>query len=92
MSYLKSEHQERVTDSYHALKGMEGFAKVASLADIRANDGNLSIPLYARGNAVGDEKGEHVADGLREKTASWEESSEHLSKTIVKLLSQLELH
>jgi type I restriction enzyme M protein len=52
MSYLKPEHQGRVADAYHAFKDVEGFAKVASLADIRANDGNLSIPLYVRGKLV----------------------------------------
>ena len=36
MSYLKPEHQERVADAYHAFKDVEGFAKVASLVDIRA--------------------------------------------------------
>ena len=56
MSYLKPEHQQRIADVYHAFKDVEGFAKVATLADIRANDGNLSIPLYVRGKAVSDEK------------------------------------
>ncbi len=73
MSYLKPEHQERVADAYHAFKDVEGFAKVASLADIRANDGNLSIPLYVRGKAVSDEKGEYVADGLKEAVKMWDQ-------------------
>lgn len=59
MSYLKPEHQERVADAYHAFKNVEVFAKVATLADIRANDGNLSIPLYVRGNGVSEEQGEY---------------------------------
>jgi type I restriction enzyme M protein len=74
-SYLKPEHQGRVADAYHAFKDVEGFAKVASLADIRANDGNLSIPLYVRGKAVGDEKGTYAANGLKEAVKAWEESS-----------------
>jgi type I restriction enzyme M protein len=88
MSYLKPEHQERVADAYHAFKDVEGFAKVASLADIRANDGNLSIPLYVRGKAVGDGKGEYAANGLKEAVKVWEESSKNLYRTIGALLSQ----
>jgi type I restriction enzyme M protein len=89
MSYLKPEHQERVADAYHAFKDVEGFAKVASLADIRANDGNLSIPLYVRGKAVGDEKGEYAADGLKEAVRAWNESSEDLDIAIDELVKSL---
>ena len=82
MSYLKPEHQERVADAYHAFKDVEGFAKVASLADIRANDGNLSIPLYVRGKAVSDEKGVYAADGLKKAVKEWKESSKALLESI----------
>jgi type I restriction enzyme M protein len=86
MSYLKPEHQERVADAYHAFKDVEGFAKVASLADIRANDGNLSIPLYVRGKAVGDEKGEYATNNsLKEAVKAWEESSKKLMQSLESL-------
>ncbi len=78
-----------VANMYHAFKDVEGFAKVASLADIRANDGNLSIPLYVRGKAVGDEKGEYAADGLKEAVNAWEESSNVLETSIQKTLAIL---
>jgi type I restriction enzyme M protein len=90
MSYLKPEHQERVADAYHAFKDVEGFAKVASLADIRANDGNLSIPLYLRGRVVSDEKGEYTADGLREAISAWGESLVDLHEKIGSLLKRFE--
>jgi len=94
MSYLKPEHQERVADAYHAFKDVEGFAKVASLADIRVNDGNLSIPLYVRridmrGKAIGDEKGEYAADGLKAAVKAWEESSAELQEKVDGLLKTL---
>jgi len=89
MSYLKPEHQQRVADTYHAFKDVEGFAKVASLADIRANDGNLSIPLYVRGKAVSDEKGEYAADGLREAIMNWENSNKLLAESVEKVLRGL---
>jgi len=90
MSYLKPEHQQRIADAYHAFKDVEGFAKVASLADIRANDGNLSIPLYVRGKVVGDEKGEYAADGLKAAIKAWEESSKVMDSSIKSLLKNLE--
>ena len=90
MSYLRPEHQGRVADAYHAFKDVEGFAKVALLADIRANDGNLSIPLYVRGKAVSDEKGEYAADGLKMAVKDWEESSIQLQSTVNNLLKTLE--
>jgi type I restriction enzyme M protein len=86
MSYLKPEHQERVADAYHAFKDVEGFAKVASLADIRANDGNLSIPLYVRGKAVSDGKGEYAVDGLKAAIQAWEDSSLMLQEKTDELL------
>ena len=91
MSFLKPEHQERIADAYHDFKVIEGFAKVAVLEDIRANDGNLSIPLYVRGKAVSEERGEYATNGLREAVKAWEESSERLQKTISGLLRTLHL-
>ena len=90
MSYLTPEHQERVADAYHDFKDVEGFAKVASLDDIRANDGNLSIPLYVRGKAVSEEQGEYATHGLKDAVRTWEESSIQLKSTVDDLLKTLE--
>jgi type I restriction enzyme M protein len=89
MSYLKPEHQERIADAYHAFKDVEGFAKVASLADIRANEGNLSIPLYVRGKNVSNEKGEYATNGLRDAVKAWKASSMNLQNKTDELLRRL---
>ena len=89
LSYLKPEHQERVADADHAFKDIEGFAKVASLEDIRANHGNLSIPLYVRGQIVSDEKGEYSTHELREAVRAWEESSIKLQSAMDNLRKRL---
>jgi type I restriction enzyme M protein len=89
MSYLKPEHQERIADVYHDFEDVGGFAKVASLAEIRANDGNLSIPLYVRGKAVGEPRAEYAINGLKEAVQMWEESSNNLNKSIEQLLESL---
>jgi type I restriction enzyme M protein len=90
MSYLKPEHQERIANAYHDFKDVEGSAKVASLPDIRTNDGNLSIPLYVRGKAVGEGKAEYAADGLKKAVKVWEVSSTNLNQSIEELLNSLE--
>jgi type I restriction enzyme M protein len=75
----------------HAFADVDGFAKVATLDEIRANDGNLSIPLYVRGKAVGEEKGKYsTADGFREVVRTWEESSVELQEKVDSLLKTLE--
>jgi type I restriction enzyme M protein len=89
MSYMTAEHQQRIADAYHAFAGVDGFAKVATLDEIRANEGNLSIPLYVRGRGVAESKGEYAVDGLRGAVQAWEASSERLNGTIVKLLFQI---
>jgi type I restriction enzyme M protein len=89
MSYLKPEHQQRIADAYHTFKDVEGFAKVASLTDIRANDGNLSIPLYVRGKTVSDEKGEYATNGLKVAVKNWEDSSAAIQNNINRLMRSL---
>jgi type I restriction enzyme M protein len=90
MSYLKPEHLERIANAYHNFKDVEGFAKVASVDEICLNDGNLSIPLYVRGQGVSEAKGEYAVDGLKAAVIAWEESSERLNAAVGGLLAILE--
>ena len=56
-SFLKPEHQQRILRAHTAFKDVAGFATLATLEEIRANAGNLSIPLYVKkvaANADGD--------------------------------------
>jgi type I restriction enzyme M protein len=45
-SFLTDEHIERIVKVYEQFKDGPGFTHVATLEEIRAKDGNLSIPLY----------------------------------------------
>ncbi|WP_287111979.1 class I SAM-dependent DNA methyltransferase [Methylobacillus sp.] len=47
-SFLKPEHQQRILAAFKGFADEPGFAKVATLAEIGANAGNLSIPLYVK--------------------------------------------
>jgi type I restriction enzyme M protein len=95
MNFIQPEHQERIAKAYHDFEDIEGFAKVVSLAQIRSNDSNLSIPLYItkrnrRDPSVSDEKGEYNANGLKEEVKTWESSSFTLNASIEDLLKSLE--
>ena len=47
-SFLKPEHQQRILAAYRAFADEPGFAKVATIEEVLAKDGNLSIPRYVR--------------------------------------------
>lgn len=71
-SFLKVAHQTRILAAYRAFADVPGFATVATLAEIAANQGNLSIPLYVkRQTAVA---AEDAAADLRSVWEQWEAS------------------
>ncbi len=47
-SFLKSEHQTRILNAYQHYSDEPGFATVATLKEVAAQDYSLSIPLYVR--------------------------------------------
>ncbi len=73
-SFLKPEHQERIEAAYRAYADEEDFARVATLADIAAQNFSLSIPLYVKRavNAASNASGSQPS--LRETWEAWEAS------------------
>jgi type I restriction enzyme M protein len=68
-SFLSPEHQERILEAYREYKSIPGFSTVASLEEIRANEGSLNIPLYVRpaaqvASSPGRESGVSASDAL----------------------------
>jgi type I restriction enzyme M protein len=45
-NYLRAEHAEKITSAFQKWQDIDGFARVVSLDDIRANDYNLNIRRY----------------------------------------------
>jgi type I restriction enzyme M protein len=45
-SFLTDEHIEQIVKAYERFADEPGFAHVATREEVRANEGNLSIPLY----------------------------------------------
>jgi type I restriction enzyme M protein len=91
-SFLTDDHIERIVRAYEKFKDEPGLARVATLEEIRAKDGNLSIPLYvAPGTANGASDTEAIGTGKTDLTKSlsaWLESSAHLHQKIDVLLSK----
>ncbi len=45
-NYLEQEHIDRIYSWYQVFRDVDNCSKVATLAEISKNDGNLNIPLY----------------------------------------------
>lgn len=58
VSFLKPEHQQRILKTFQAFADDPGFAKVATIAEVVDNNGNLSIPHYVRPIATGVSNGD----------------------------------
>ena len=52
-SFLAPENQERVLTAYRTFVDDPGFAKVVTIADVLAKEGNLSIPRYVQPDGTG---------------------------------------
>lgn len=89
-SFLREEHIGRILGAYQAYEDVEGFAKVATLEDVRANDYNLGLPLYVRSlkgtNGVATDEGEK---NLGMIIRDWERSSTALRSSMDKLFVTL---
>ena len=74
VSFLKPEHQARIEAAYAAFKDEEGFAKVATTAEIAAQNFSLSIPLYVKRPMANATTSSAAAPTLREAWDAWESS------------------
>ena len=90
-SFLTDDHIERVVKAYEQFKDEPGFTRVATLEDIRAKDGNLSIPLYIT-TVAGETQinGDSVSSSLPDALSGWLESSNRVRASFGELFSPLE--
>jgi type I restriction enzyme M protein len=65
-SFLKPEHQSQILAAYRNFVEEPGFAKVASVDDVLANDGSLAIPRYVR-----PIRSEATPSGAAEVATAW---------------------
>ena len=86
-SFLKSEHQQRIVDAYCRFDNETGFATVATLAEIAANNGNLSIPLYMRRQPAGTS--EMSAKSLQAAWNEWQSNGHNFWQQMDDLVETL---
>lgn len=90
-SFLTDSHIERVVAAYRDFTDIPGFARAVQLADIRAKDGNLSIPLYVAQVNMAEQKqasyGVEGAGGLDKALGDWLDSSRKLRGALKALLA-----
>jgi type I restriction enzyme M protein len=88
-SFLTDEHLQRVVRAYQDFKDEPGFTRVVPIEEIRAKEGNLSIPLYVGGEtqAQTDAATETATSALPNALAGWLESSTAVRQSLQSLLT-----
>ena len=93
-SFLTDEHIKRIVSAYVGFEDVEGFAKVASVDEIRKNECSLNLPLYVnveRLDRAHNSPGDHGIS-VQESINEWQASSKALRESITSLLESLEVH
>ncbi len=87
-SFLTDEHLQRVVRAYLEFKDEPGFTRVVPIEEIRAKEGNLSIPLYVGGEtqAQTDAAAETATTALTDALGRWLASSHANRKTLSELI------
>ena len=87
-SFLTDEHLQRVVRAYREFKDEPGFTRVVPIEEIRAKEGNLSIPLYVGGEtqAQTDAATETATTALPDAITAWLESSAGVRQSLHSLL------
>ena len=88
-SFLTDDHIERIVQAYEQFADIPGFARVVTLAEVRAKDGNLSIPLYVAPVANGGTDSNPTAGGqpdLGIALNAWRASSQAVRASLCAIL------
>ena len=89
-SYLKDDHIQKILEAYHDFNDIDGFAHVATLEEILANQANLNIPLYVGSNGNGNGNSKNPEQSLTASIEELHESSLVLRKSLNDLFVALE--
>ena len=88
-SFLKPEHQERVSGAFAAFADDPGFAAVATVDEVTARSHSLSIPLYVKRAAV-ENGAKRDERSLGEVWATWEQDGRAFWQQVDSLVGTLD--
>jgi len=76
-SFLRSDHQERIFETYQTFRDVPGFAAVVDVSALSRQDFSLSIPLYVvRPNVATRSSTDQPPATLRDAWRAWKTDSE----------------
>lgn len=87
-SFLTAEHINKVVRAFRDFKDVPGFACVAPLAQVRANNGNLGLPLYLEPLKQPGTTSAETAGDLEGALSSWLDSSLRVRESLNSLLNR----
>ncbi len=89
-SFLTNEHLSRIVAAYREFNEMPGFTRIASLGEVRAKDGNLSIPLYVGSETtlVQERSGNYRTIDVAQSLSAWLTNSAAVRELINVLLAR----
>src|SRR5712691_5091104 len=85
-SFLTDDHIARIVQAYEAFKDEPGFTRVVGLEEIRAKDGNLSIPLYVSAPDTNGQVQVFVNGSLPDALAAWLSSASDVRAALATIL------
>jgi type I restriction enzyme M protein len=88
-SFLTDDHIARIVNAYGKFADEPGFARVVTREELRANEGNLSIPLYIAAAATGSQRETKPTANFAASMDDWRASSKKVARSLSQLVPAL---
>lgn len=86
-SFLSATHQQRILTAFQNFTDVPGFARVATLAEIRANNGNMAIPQYV--TPAAPKRASAPTDSVAAALVCWREAAAAANEAVEDVLGLL---
>ncbi|MCM1941508.1 type I restriction-modification system subunit M [Streptomyces sp. G3] len=86
-SFLSETHQQKILSAYQNFADVPGFARVATLDEIRANNGNMAISQYVA--PAEPSRGSTPTDSIAVSLTGWRETAAAADVAVKSVLSLL---
>ena len=85
-SFLTADHIAHIVNAYRAFADEPGFTRAATVAEINAKSGSLSIPLYVESAQVTDTRNYEKTTSLSHALDAWRVSSAEVREALTVML------